>query len=419
MDAKYIAIAIPFFFILIAIEVAVGRARGQRDYRLYDAVTSLSCGVGQQIVGVFLQAAMIGVYAWVQAHFGLFAVSPRSPLAWAAILVLLDGCYYAVHRASHRVNAIWATHAVHHQSEDYHLATALRQSWFFTIFTTLFYLPLAVIGFPVVMFVTTVTVNTLYQFWIHTRTVKRIPAWLEWFLNTPSHHRVHHGIDPKYIDKNYGGMFIVFDRMFGTFQPEQEEPHYGTVKPLASFGSWWANFEEWVRIARLSRSSVRFRDKLYAWIAPPEWRPREQGGNVTIPEVDVATYRKFDVPGSRALDAYLYASFTVVAVETSAILWLGPGWPRALAAAACGLVLVNLLAWGGMIEGRRWALPLDLARLGASLGLVAWVGYGRTWLGPVLAVALATALVTTALAVRAARAPRRERMHDRRATISP
>src|SRR2546421_577425 len=128
MDAKYIAVAIPFFFVLIGIELAVLRARGQRDYRLYDAITSLSCGVGQQLTGVFLAAGTVAAYAWTRAHFALFQISARSPAAWLAIVVLLDFCYYAVHRASHRVNVIWATHAVHHQSEDYHLATALRQS---------------------------------------------------------------------------------------------------------------------------------------------------------------------------------------------------------------------------------------------------------------------------------------------------
>ncbi len=404
MDARYIAVAIPFFFLLIGIELAIGRARGQRDYRLYDTVTSLSCGVGQQVIGVFLATGTVALYELVRAHFGLVAVSPRSPGAWLAILVLLDLCYYAVHRASHRVNVIWATHAVHHQSEDYQLATALRQSWFFGLFTTLFYLPLALVGFPAVMFVTTVTVNTLYQFWIHTRTVGRLGP-LEWILNTPSHHRVHHGIDPKYIDKNYGGMFIVFDRLFGTFQPEEEEPVYGTVKPLASFNSWWANFDEWRRIALLSRSCRGVRDKLYAWIAPPEWRPREQGGSVTIPEVDRASYRKFDVAGSRALDRYLVASFTVVAAETGAILWFAPLLPRAAVLAACALVLLNLLGWGGMIERRRWALPLELARLAAGVAFAALLARGA-WLTPALAVSAFHALVMAVLAAAAAGALR-------------
>ena len=409
MDAKYIALAIPFFFAAIGVEVWISRARGQENHRLYDAITSLSCGIGQQVIGVFLAVATVGAYGWVHSGFALFQISPRSPLAWIAILFLLDLAYYAVHRASHRVNVIWATHAVHHQSEDYNLATALRQSWFFGIFSAAFYLPLAVIGFPASMYVTTLTVNTLYQFWIHTRTVGKLGP-LEWFLNTPSHHRVHHGIDPKYIDKNYAGMFILYDRLFGTFTAEEEEPFYGTVKPLRSFSSFQANFDELARIARLSRASGRLPDKAWAWLAPPEWRPPELGGAAIIPEVDRAAYTKFDVPSSRPLALYVIASFVVVAIQTTAYLWYAPAMMPNELAAAGAVLLLNLLAWGGLIEGKRWGLPLDLARLAASVGVLGQLARGSAHLPAILAAATVVALALGALAIRAARTPRGARV---------
>jgi len=147
---------------------------------------------------------------------------------------------------------------------------ALRQSWFGPLFSWVFYVPLAIAGFPPVMFLITHTLNTLYQFFIHTRLVGRLGP-LEHFMNTPSHHRVHHGINPQYIDKNYAGVFIIWDRLLGTFEPEGVEPVYGLVKPLGSFSPLWANVHRWVEIASLSRQSRRLRDKLWAWLAPPGW----------------------------------------------------------------------------------------------------------------------------------------------------
>ena len=137
----------------------------------------------------------------------------------------------------------------------------------------MFYLPLALAGFSPAAFVAMSTLNTLYQFWIHTRLVKRLPAPFEWVLNTASHHRVHHGVNPKYIDKNYAGILIVWDRLFGTFQEEEEEPVYGTVKPLASWNPLWANTHYWAEIATMSRLAPRIADKVRVWLAPPEWRP--------------------------------------------------------------------------------------------------------------------------------------------------
>ncbi len=395
MDARYIALAIPFFFLLIGIELLVCRARGLSAYRLHDAVSSLSCGVGQQVIGVFATAFTFAAYDAVQRRFGVFAIAPSSPGAWVAILLGVDLGYYIEHRANHRVNALWATHAVHHQSEDYNLATALRQEWASGLLVWWVYLPLAAVGFPATMWVTAVTVNTLYQFWIHTRTVKRLGP-LEWILNTPSHHRVHHGVDPKYIDKNYAGMLIVWDRLFGTFAEEEEEPVYGTVKPLASFNAWWANAAEWARIAALSRSSRRLRDKLYAWIAPPEWRPADLGGPVVVPEVDRAAYRKHEVVTTLALDLYVVFGFLLVAASTTAYLWFAPDAPRAELAAAGTVILVTLLAWGGLAEGKRWAVPLELARLVAVVAVVALLARGSAgWsslVGGAAALSLAMAI---------------------------
>ena len=194
----------------------------------------------------------------------------------------MDFFYYWFHRWSHEVNAGWAAHIVHHQSEEMNLAVALRQSVFQGALSWVFYLPLALVGFPPAMFLTVSALNTLYQFWIHTRAIGKLGP-LEWVLNTPSHHRVHHGRNPKYIDRNHAGSLIVWDRMFGTFQEEEEEPVYGITRPLASWNPVWANFHYWAELWRTARRATRLQDRFRIFWKPPGWRPEELGGYEPAP----------------------------------------------------------------------------------------------------------------------------------------
>ena len=172
MDEKYVALAIPFFFLLIGSGAArAAPARAARAYRFADSITNLSCGVGQQVLEPFLKSVALVPYAWLWTHARLFTVSPTSLVAWVALVLGVDLGYYAWHRASHRVGFLWAVHAVHHQSEEYNLSVALRQPWLESFMSPFFYLPLAVLGFPPIMYLGGVTIDTLYQFWIHTRAV--------------------------------------------------------------------------------------------------------------------------------------------------------------------------------------------------------------------------------------------------------
>lgn len=233
MDLNYIALAIPVFLVLIGVELAFARHEQKEFYRFNDAINDLSCGIAQQVVGIFSKVLIFAGYLWIYENFRWLEISPKSVLAWIVLLFGVDLCYYWFHRVSHRMNAPWAAHIVHHQSEEYNLAVALRQGTFQSWFSWIFYLPLAIIGFPPPMFLAMSAFDTLYQFWIHTRAIDRLGP-LEWFMNTPSHHRVHHARNPKYLDKNYAGIFIIWDRMFGTFEPEEEPVVYGVTEPLNS-----------------------------------------------------------------------------------------------------------------------------------------------------------------------------------------
>jgi alkylglycerol monooxygenase len=389
LNEKYITYAIPLFFLAIGVELLVSRRQGARDrYRFPDSITSLSCGVGQQALGPLVKLVTLGAYVAIFEHLRVYTVSRTSIVAWVALFFAVDCAYYFFHRASHRVNIIWAGHVVHHQSEEYNLTTALRQGWVQAVTAQVFYWPLAVFGVPLEMFVTMSTLNTLYQFWIHTRTVKTLGP-LEWIINTPSHHRVHHGSNPKYLDKNYAGVLIIWDRMFGTFQQEEEEPVYGTVKPLASFNPLWANVEYYVEIARIVRGASTLGEKIYAVIAPPEWRPRAMGGKVAIPDASRATQHKYDAPAPRGLAAYVAVNFAIVAGASGLLLGELASAPIVITAAVGAYVVASLTAWGALFEGRRWGLALEVGRLTVAAMVIVWLTRHDAWVVPTAALVVA------------------------------
>jgi hypothetical protein len=205
---------------------------------------------------------------------------------------------------------MWAVHVVHHSSEHYNLSTALRQPVADPLGTFAPYGLLSLFGVRPELVSLARDVNLLYQYWIHTDTVRSIGPFEE-ALNTPSHHRVHHGVNPQYIDKNYAGVFIIWDHLFGTFEPEGVEPVYGLVKPLGSFNPLWANLHYWVEMARMARQTRRLPDKLRAFVAPPEWRPGDLGGTLTIPEPDRAG-PSFVATPNRARDRIVVVAFLAV-----------------------------------------------------------------------------------------------------------
>jgi alkylglycerol monooxygenase len=379
METTYIALAIPFFFLLIGAEVWLGRRRGLGLYTFADAITDLSCGISQQVTQIFMVALLLVGYVLLYEHARLLTLPADAWWTWVVAIVGVDLMYYWFHRASHRVNFIWATHVVHHQSEEYNLAVALRQSMFQGLMSAPFYLPLALLGVPPLVFIAAATLDTLYQFWIHTRAVGKLGP-LEWVFNTPSHHRVHHGINPKYIDKNYAGMFIVWDRMFGTFIEEQEEPAYGTVKPLRSWNPLWANLEQWVHIARMARSTGHWWDKVRVWVMPPEWRPADLGGPVTIPEASRETQERYATPTTPSMVAYVTVSFVVVTGVTTWLILASEtlGWWRTGALAAW--TLTALVGFGGVLERRAWAGATEMTRHALTVPMVIWLAFGTPWL---------------------------------------
>jgi sterol desaturase/sphingolipid hydroxylase (fatty acid hydroxylase superfamily) len=263
--------AIPAFILLILIEMVIAQRRDPTRYEAKDTLTSLLLGTGSTVAGA-LTGGIVFALALKLYELRLFEIGWLW-WAWPLCSVLDDLAYYWAHRTGHRVRWFWAAHVNHHSSQHYNLSTALRQTWTgFIALSFIFRIPLALIGFHPAMILFCGAINLIYQFWIHTEAIGRLPRWFEAVMNTPSHHRVHHAVNPRYLDRNYAGTFIIWDRMFGTFAAEVDDdrPRYGIVKQLGSFNLLWAAFHEWVGIAR-DVWAAPWRHKLsYLW-RPPGW----------------------------------------------------------------------------------------------------------------------------------------------------
>ncbi|MEP5936927.1 MAG: sterol desaturase family protein [Erythrobacter sp.] len=263
--------AVPGFVLLVLIEMIWAKRRRQDAYEPKDTLVSLSFGLGSTIAGLLFGGAFFALLLTVW-EYRLFDVG-WVWWAWPVAFVLDDLKYYWVHRAGHRIRWMWAAHVNHHSSQHYNLSTALRQTWTgaFT-FGILFGLPLVLLGFHPVLLVICGGFNLIYQFWIHTEAIDKMPRWFEAIMNTPSHHRVHHATNPRYLDRNYAGVFIIWDKMFGTFEPEtsEEKIRYGIVKQLGSFNLLWAVFHEWIgMIQDIWRAP--WRHKLSYLLREPGW----------------------------------------------------------------------------------------------------------------------------------------------------
>ncbi len=273
--------SIPIFLAFIAGELLLmhlARRRGEAVFQGYertDTAASLAMGVGNLVVAAAWKTVAVAVLFWAY-QFHLFEVPVDAWWAWAALILAEDFCYYWFHRFGHRVRMGWAAHVNHHSSTYFNYSTALRQSWTGPFFKVWFFLPLVLVGFHPLMVVTANALNLLYQFWVHTEMVGRMPRWFEAVMNTPSHHRVHHGANIQYVDRNYGGIFIIWDRLFGTFEPEGEKVVYGLRKEFTSRNPVWIAFHEWVSLFRHARAAKHWKNKVLYFLMPPAWDPADR-----------------------------------------------------------------------------------------------------------------------------------------------
>ena len=371
MELNPIGIAVPFFIGFLALEYWVASRRGRGLHRLNDTFANLSCGMGDQLIGLFLGVAVVGLYALIEGAVGLWDLSSSSLGVWLGAFFAVDFFYYWYHRFSHRVGIGWATHVVHHHSEEYNLAVALRQSWFSQFYSWVFYMPLAFAGVPWEVWVTCYSLNLIYQFWIHTELIDRLGP-LEWVMNTPSHHRVHHGINDAYLDTNYAGVFIIWDRLFGTFVPEREPVLYGTRKPLRSWNPWTANAGPLLDLWRRSRVAQTPEDRKRVWWAPPEWVAEGEEFDSSYPPAG----RGYDCSTGREMYSYAIGQLGVLVCLVALLLTFEAGISLSWKLLAAFFIGWTLFAWAGIFERRPWARLLECARLAGMAGIGALMAVG-------------------------------------------
>lgn len=397
--------AVPFFFVLIAVELLADRWRKVSTYRLSDAINSLSTGVLSTTSGLLTKGVGLLTYAFALEHLSLWQLSPDSPWVWVFAFVLYDFCYYWLHRMGHERNVLWAAHSVHHQSEDYNLSTALRQTSTGFLFSWIFYLPLAVLGVPLLVFVSVAALNLLYQFWVHTRHIPKLGGF-EWVFVTPSNHRVHHAQNPVYMDRNYGGVFIVWDRLLGSFQEELDSDPtvFGVTTPLASWNPLWANVQFYAQLAADARRAESRWDSLRIWFMRTGWRPADVAAKYPQAKADLSQFRKFEVPLSLSQQVYVTVQFALHAALGSYLLGMGDSLPMPALILGWVWVTFGLFVLGVALENRPWAIKLECARLGLNLPLMGLAQSVGLWTVSSLGwVALLTYVLLSAMGLYCAR----------------
>lgn len=269
-----ILFAIPIFILSMLLELYATSKRDLKVYDTKDAITSIAMGLGNVLLGFFSKALVLLCFLWIYDHFRYFTI----PIAWWSFILLFfadDFSYYWFHRISHQSRLFWASHVVHHSSQYYNLSTALRQTWSGGFYTFIFWLWLPLLGFHPAMILLQMSVSLLYQFWIHTETINKLPKWFEALMNTPSHHRVHHGSNPLYLDKNHAGILIIWDKIFKTFQKElkDEKVVYGLVENIHTYNPIKVAFIEWINLFTDAFNGKKsLKHKFLYFIKPPGWK---------------------------------------------------------------------------------------------------------------------------------------------------
>jgi len=347
--SNVILMAVPVFFLLIGVELRVDLRHGNKVYRLADALCSLSIGSLSQITGFYTKVLGAAAYALAYDHLALTDLPADDWRVWVGAVLFYDFCYYWAHRMGHEINILWAAHVVHHSSEEYNLTTALRQTSTGFLLSWLFYLPMAVAGVPPTVFIASGLINLLYQYWIHTRLIGRL-GWFDYIFASPSNHRVHHGQNDYCLDRNYGGIFMLWDHLFGSFVAERdgEEIVYGIRGQLGTHDPLMANLHVYRDLWRDMRLADNWKERLLVPLKHPGWRPAAAAVKAPKAAWSLAAFHPYR-PGYGRIAAGAALAFFVVLL-LGAVAWLGLA-PAVPAAAAFGSAV--LLTGGLWLLGRR------------------------------------------------------------------
>lgn len=375
MHLNWLAFAVPLFLFLMGAEYLVAKWQKRTYFRFADSVANLNVGIAERLLDSFTVGVFYFVYDYLHRNYAIFEI-PSNAWGWIGLLIATDFVWYWYHRLAHEINVFWAVHVVHHQSEDFNYTVSARITVFQAAVRTGFWSILPIIGFPAEMIATILLVHGLYPFFIHTRTIGKL-GWLEYILVTPSHHRVHHASNPQYLDKNYGDMFIIWDKLFGTFAEENEEPVYGLTKPLDSHSFLWQHFHGLLEVIVAARRAKSWSAKLAVLFGPPDridpairrelesrFLATDAAGRSAAPN----KRRRFRGYIIGQLAGTLLILFTLLLFDQYV-----PGYFQFLTAL---FILLTLINCGALLEQRQWVLYLEIGRVGVLwLALYTILGY--------------------------------------------
>jgi len=394
-----VSYATPFFLLAIVLELGWGFFRKNNTYRLNDSVNSLSLGMLSTLAKLAFISIGALVFARVENQWALFAFDQESAVHWVLALLFYDLCYYWFHRISHERQIFWGSHVVHHQSEDYNLSTALRQTSTGIFITWIFFIPCFLLGIPLYMYVTIASGHLVYQFWIHTQHIPKL-GFLEWFLITPSNHRVHHAQNPQYVDKNYGGLLIIWDRLFGTFAEEDdnEKVIYGLRTPLQSWNPLWANIHIFSSMVSDATKTENIRDKVAVLWSRTGSRPSDVAKKYPVEKTNLDNFRKYNPQLTTVSTVAVVLHYMLLLVY---FLWFTALVPEMSYLARCANMVIltfSAVTIGTIIDQHSKMMLVECTRL-LIIGVIIVTAYnaGNTpmsWLYYGLAYSLITSILT-------------------------
>ena len=379
--AQILNYAIPFFIVLIAIEYGASCFMHLKVNRLFDTISSLSSGVTNVLKDILGLSIAIISYKWMVEHLAIFSIN-TSWILYVLAFIGLDFAGYWSHRFSHEINLFWNRHIIHHSSEEYNLACALRQSVseVFAVFTILF-LPMALLGVPTSVVAVVAPLHLFAQFWYHTRLIDKMGI-LEYILVTPSHHRVHHAINPIYMDKNYSQIFIIWDKLFGTFQPElkEEVAVFGVSKPVKTWNPWLINFQHLWQLYKDAWRTNSWYDKLRIWVMPTGWRPADVAAKYPIQyTTDIHHRHKYDTSASMFMNIWMVLQF-IISLVLMMYLFNNIGEFAYSSILLYGIfIFVTIFSFTSLMDGSWMSIPAEVIKTIFGFFLI-WT-HDMTWFG--------------------------------------
>ena len=384
-SSPLITYAIPFFMLLVGIEFIYGLIKRENNYRINDALASMSLGLISRFIPLLGLGFQYVVYTYVAEEFNLSLLNSTETWVWVTAFFMYDLCYYWMHRLHHEVKVFWAPHVVHHHGEEFNLSTAMRQTSTGFLWKWIFFLPMFLIGIPPNVFVTVAGINLIYQFWVHTEHIGRLGV-LEYIFITPSNHRIHHAQNDDYLDANYGGVFIIWDRIFGTFIDEREDlkPVYGTVKPLKTFNPLWANIEVFYQMILDSYRTKKFKDKIRVWFSPPAWRPDDVKEKYPVEKNDLDNFEKYDPEITTMEKVFAFFQFSMINGLTILMLFNIDKFTYQEMAGVAILVSTLAISNALLLDGRNYANNVEVLRACAVLVFI-YLGFFTNFVYLILA----------------------------------